>query len=61
MNVYDFDGTIYNGDSTAHFIKYCALKYPKTLICLPITVWAFFLYILGVYSKTRFKEKMYGF
>ena len=61
MNVYDFDGTIYNGDSTAHFIKYCALKYPKTLIYLPVTVWAFFLYILGVYSKTRFKEKMYGF
>lgn len=61
MNVYDFDGTIYNGDSTAHFIKYCALKYPKTLVYLPVTAWAFFLYILGVYSKTRFKEKMYGF
>ena len=61
MNVYDFDGTIYYGDSTADFIGYCIRKYPKTLLWLPVTAWAFFLYILGIYSKTKFKEKMYGF
>lgn len=61
MNVYDFDGTIYYGDSTADFIGFCIRRYPKTLLWLPVTAWAFLLYILGVYTKTQFKEKMYGF
>lgn len=61
MNVYDFDGTIYYGDSTADFVGYCIRKYPVTLLWMPITAWAFFLYVLGIYSKTKFKEKMYGF
>lgn len=61
MNIYDFDKTIYDGDSTAHFIKYCAKLYPKAYITIIPTLWAFFLYIIGVYTKTQFKEKMYGF
>ncbi len=28
MNVYDFDGTIYNGDSGVDFIKYSIIKHP---------------------------------
>ncbi len=61
MNIYDFDKTIYDGDSTAHFIKYCAKRFPKTFITLIPTAWAFLLYIIGIYSKTQFKEKMYRF
>jgi len=61
VNVYDFDGTIYYGDSTAAFIGFCVRKYPKTLLNLPMTAWSWLLYILGIYSKTQFKEKMYGF
>ena len=34
MNVYDFDKTIYDGDSTAAFIKYCIKRYKKTLLML---------------------------
>ena len=60
MNVYDFDKTIYHGDSTADFIKYLILKHPKTLLNLPATAWAYVLYIAGLKSKTHFKEKMYG-
>ena len=60
MNVYDFDKTIYNGDSTSHFIKYLIKKHPRTLLNLPRTVWEYLLYIAGVHSKTEFKEKMYG-
>ncbi len=61
MNVYDFDKTIYDGDSTAHFYFYCLKHYPAVLKYLPLTVWAFFLYIISFYSKTEFKEKMYSF
>lgn len=61
MNIYDFDKTIYDGDSTAAFVKYCAKRYKKTFLTLIPTGWAFLLYTLGIYTKTQFKEKMYRF
>lgn len=61
MNIYDFDETIYDSDSTKDFYFYCLRKYPKMLFSVPLMFWAFLLYILGVKTKTRFKEKMYGF
>lgn len=61
MNIYDFDDTIYSGDSTRDFYFYCLKKYPRILLSVPAMAWAFFLYILGVKTKTQFKEKMYGF
>lgn len=61
MNIYDFDKTIYNGDSTADFIKYCAKRYKKAYVTIPGTIWAYALYVFGIYSKTQFKEKMYRF
>ena len=61
MNIYDFDKTIYDGDSTAAFIKYCAKRYKKTLVTAIPTAWAFLLYTIGIYTKTQFKERMYRF
>lgn len=61
MNIYDFDKTIYDGDSTAGFIKYCSKRYKKAYITIIPTLWAFFLYMLGIYTKTQFKERMYRF
>ncbi|MBQ3124273.1 MAG: haloacid dehalogenase-like hydrolase [Clostridia bacterium] len=61
MNIYDFDKTIYDGDSTAAFIAYCAKRYKKTFLTLLPTAWAFLLYGAGIYTKTQFKEKMYRF
>lgn len=61
MNIYDFDKTIYDGDSTVDFIKYCAKRYKKAYRTVLPTLWAFLLYILGIYTKTRFKERMYRF
>lgn len=61
MNIYDFDKTIYDGDSTFAFVRYCIKHYKKTLITLIPTGWAFLLYTVGIYSKTRFKERMYRF
>lgn len=61
MNVYDFDGTIYNGDSTIDFYKYCMKKYPKIILLFPYQVSVFAVYKLGIVSKTKFKEKFYSF
>ena len=35
MNVYDFDRTIYPGDSSIHFWKFCMKKYPATMRVIP--------------------------
>lgn len=61
MNAYDFDKTIYNGDSTAHFYFYCLSRFPRILIWLPYQAWSFFLYVVGVYTKTEFKQRFYKF
>lgn len=61
MNVYDFDKTIYDGDSTQHFYFHCLKHHPKIIIWLPYQAWMFLLYVLGFYSKTQFKERFYKF
>ena len=35
MNVYDFDGTLYDGDSTMDLYRYCLLRRPYIVFCLP--------------------------
>jgi len=61
MNVYDFDKTIYDGDSTVNFYRYCLRKKPSVLKHLPKQICAFFKYILKIYDKTQMKEVFYGF
>lgn len=62
MNIYDFDNTIYKGDSTADFYIYSLIRHPKILCTLPRLVKAFTkFYILKKGTKTEFKEKMYSF
>ncbi|MCH5209626.1 MAG: HAD-IB family phosphatase [Oscillospiraceae bacterium] len=61
MNIYDFDETIYDSDSTKDFYFYCLKRYPKILLSVPGMAWSFFLYILGAKTKTQFKERMYRF
>lgn len=61
MNVYDFDKTIYDGDSTLNFYLYCLKKHPKLLLNLPKQLIHIALYILGKYDKTTFKEHFYTF
>lgn len=61
MNVYDFDKTIYDGDSTLDFYVYCLKKYPMTACYLPSQIGSALLYGLGVHSKVRFKETFYSF
>ena len=61
MNVYDFDKTIYKGDSTIDFYIYCLKKYPKIIFCLPRQLIAAIKYKFKIIDKTRFKEEFYCF
>lgn len=61
MNIYDFDNTIYDGDSSKDFFKYC-LKRKKTIILdiIPIC-FVMFLYLIKVVEKEKFKSTFFRF
>ena len=61
MNVFDFDGTLYDGDSTLDFYLHCLKKHPTVLSCLPYQLLSAIKYVLGAMDKTRFKECFYCF
>ena len=62
MDVYDFDGTLYKGDSTADFLKWCMRRYPRIVCTLPSTgIAAIACFGLHVIDKTRFKSALYRF
>ncbi len=61
INVYDFDGTIYNGDSTVDFFFY-VIKNKKSLIkYVPIILFSFILKFFNIISTKKFKEKFFSF
>lgn len=59
MNVYDFDNTIYRGDSTAGFVRYCLMKRPAAWRNVPRMLRYGFLYGIGAVSKMTFKANLY--
>lgn len=62
MDVYDFDGTLYMGDSTRDFMRWCARRYPGVVLTLPRTgVAAIACFGLHAIDKTRFKGALYRF
>ncbi len=62
MNAYDFDKTIYDGDSTADFYLFSLKRHKKILLLAPSLFGAFVaFYVFKRGTKTQFKEKMYRF
>ncbi len=61
MNVYDFDQTIYHGDSTRDFYFFCLKNYPGIVKYLPKQGWHGIKFGLKIMPKTQFKEKFYSF
>ncbi len=61
MNVYDFDKTIYDGDSTFDFLMFCAKKNKAVRKMLPGIALRGVLFLLGIIKKQDFKEKMFSF
>jgi HAD superfamily phosphoserine phosphatase-like hydrolase len=61
MNVYDFDGTIYDGDSSVDFFLYALKQKPSLLRYIPRQAWGFLLYGMKRISKTELKEYFFSF
>ncbi len=59
MNIYDFDGTLYSGDSTLDFILFSLKKHPALLRFLPVQGLAFLRYAAKRIDKTAMKEQFY--
>ena len=62
MDVYDFDGTLYRGDSTADFLKWSMRRHPRIIATLPRTgIAAVACFALHLIDKTSFKNALYRF
>jgi len=61
INVYDFDKTIYAGDSTLDFYIFCIRRNPALLRFLPFQMYGLFAYKINKISKKRFKEYFFRF
>lgn len=62
MNVYDFDNTIYKGDSTADFYLFSLKRHKKIIALLPsLLAGTVKYYVFRLGSKTMMKENMYRF
>ena len=61
MNVYDFDGTIYNGETSRDFFFFCLKRYPKVKRYIPKILFFGLGYLLRILNRTQFKRKFYTF
>ena len=60
IDVYDFDGTIYDGDSTADYVLFCLRRHPGMIASLPRIAGAALLLAIKKYNLTRFKSVLFG-
>lgn len=61
INLYDFDKTIYDGDSSVNFFLYSVKRKPKILRRLPAMIIAATKYKLKKIDKTTMKVTIFGF
>ena len=61
MNVYDFDGTIYDGDSTVDLVKFVLKKNPLRFYKLPFAALRILGYYLHLTDKAFAKTGIYRF
>lgn len=59
MNVYDFDKTIYRGDSTMRFILHLVRRQPRLLCYVPAFSVNALLFLAGRREKQDFKQRMF--
>lgn len=60
INGYDFDGTIYDGDSTIDFYFYCLRRKPIIIKYFVIQIFGIIMYILKIKTKEYMKEKFFS-
>lgn len=59
MNAYDFDKTVFHGDSTQRFLLFLWKRDLRLTVCLPRIGVSFLLCALGVWNRTKCKETVY--
>ena len=60
IDVYDFDGTIYDGDSTFDFVRFCFRRHPALLLGLPRVVRAALRLAAKKIGLTEFKSALFS-
>jgi len=61
ISIYDFDKTIYDGDSMVDFYRYCLVKKPALVRYLPHQLFHIFLFKLGLENRTQVKSNFFTF
>ena len=61
INLYDFDKTIYDGDSSVDFFVFCLSKHPLIGFNIFKMIWAVLKYKLKLINKTQMKEVIFSF
>lgn len=61
MNVYDFDKTIYDGDSSFDFYLYALRKRPVVVFFLPKLFYGLFLYAFKIVPLSKTKSLIFSF
>jgi HAD superfamily phosphoserine phosphatase-like hydrolase len=61
MNVYDFDHTIYRGDSSLDFFRFVLHKKPHLVARLPLQLWGIVQYLFHRISKETMKSYFFMF
>ena len=61
VNVYDFDGTIYNGDRSVDIYFFLLKRYPKLIAYFPKQILGMVRYKLHLSSKEEMKEMYFSF
>ena len=60
IDVYDFDGTIYDGDSTFDFVKFCLRRHPAMLLGVGRVLAAGVRLAMKQIGLTQFKSALFG-
>ena len=60
IDVYDFDGTIYDGDSTFDFVRFCLRRHPAMVLALPRIAGAGLRLAVRRIGLTQFKSALFG-
>jgi phosphoserine phosphatase/putative flippase GtrA len=61
MDVYDFDHTIYRGDSSFDFFIFILRKKPYLAALLPVQLWGIMLYLFHLITKETMKSYFFMF
>jgi HAD superfamily phosphoserine phosphatase-like hydrolase len=61
VQLFDFDFTIYSGDSSLDFYLHCLRRKPQIIRFLPKQAWHWAGYMLGVEGRTKGRSGQYSF